>query len=609
MADNYEFSKSVFPQGIDSETPYSSLQFNYINDINGGVYSNNGLSLVQFDLSSIYNSASLVDPSKMFITVPVTMVSQYCSSLSAGTAVAPTLATGAWATQGLKCGYWNLLHGADLIVSNKTVEQFQPNINTYINFKMISSMSQDDLKTYGTSLGMGDQLDNPQSMKFNPASGVTTGSAAAWPGVVLTAGCVGGNGMTNNLPYGLTNPNAGDQTLFSTAQGTGTYNAGYYSRLKKYSDTSNGTYQNLFGATAGTGASMTSLMTETQIQNEFKPYFKISGNYMITYDVAVIRMCDIFDSMKSMCLMKKWDGIIRLYFNTGAVGSSVAILAGGSGMITSSSTSTFTNTCPLLQSCFTGAPVGSIGLVSGLFISKATNTTIFGVNLGASNASHSMSACRMYYPQVQLKPEKLIPYISENRAKKICYTSVLFNAFNGITSGSTFSALVQSGVTAIRGVLIIPFISASVNGSFPSTAVVTTGVNAFSQVLSPFDTAPATSAPISLINLQVSVGGVNQLSNTLSYTYENFLEQVSLYEKINGADIGLSCGLVNQQFWDTSRSYYVDCSRGNVSDNLSARNVNISFNNNSNATIDIMVFTEYFKEMIVDVETGLISGL
>ena len=64
-----------------------------------------------------------------------------------------------------------------------------------------------------------------------------------------------------------------------------------------------------------------------------------------------------------------------------------------------------------------------------------------------------------------IKPEKLIPYISENRSKTIVYTSVLFNTFNTITSGSTYSALVSSGITNIRGVLLIPFISSNTNGT------------------------------------------------------------------------------------------------------------------------------------------------
>eukprot|EP01036_Dinobryon_divergens_P032654 gene32654-42292_t len=144
-------------------------------------------------------------------------------------------------------------------------------------------------------------------------------------------------------------------------------------------------------------------------------------------------------------------------------------------------------------------------------------------------------------------------------------------------NGSTYSALVQSGVSNPRGVLLIPFISNNINGS---TSAAITGITTFSQIQSPFDTAPATSAPISLINLQVAVGGVNQLQNALNYCFENFIEQVSLYEKVN---------------------------LGDLADLMTPRNINVTFTNNSNVTIDVMVFTEYFQEMTVDVETGLIN--
>jgi hypothetical protein len=40
----------------------------------------------------------------------------------------------------------------------------------------------------------------------------------------------------------------------------------------------------------------------------------------------------------------------------------------------------------------------------------------------------------------------------------------------------------------------------------------------------------ASSAPISLTNLQVAVGGVNQLQSTLNYTDEKFIEQIDLAE-------------------------------------------------------------------------------
>ena len=64
-------------------------------------------------------------------------------------------------------------------------------------------MSQDDLKTYGTSLGMGEILDNPQSLKFNCQPNQSGSGPAAYPTVstTYTGGLVGGNGLVNNAPF------------------------------------------------------------------------------------------------------------------------------------------------------------------------------------------------------------------------------------------------------------------------------------------------------------------------------------------------------------------------------------------------------------------------
>ena len=96
---------------------------------------------------------------------------------------------------------------------------------------------------------------------------------------------------------------------------------------------------------------------------------------------------------------------------------------------------------------------------------------------------------------------------------------------------------------------------------------------------SPFDTCPATSAPISLTNLQVSVGGVNQLQSTLNYTFENFIEQINLAEALTSSDMGISCGLFNQAYWEMFRHYYVNIERSAITDNTSYQYfiINISF--------------------------------
>lgn len=600
MSDNYEFAKSVMPQGIETETPYLSKQWNYINDINNGVYSNNGLSLVQFDMSSIYNSSALIDISQAYLAIPISYVSAYST---ASALVAPV--AGSWASTGLKSGYFQLIHGLDLSVGGKQLEQFVPNVNQYVQFKMLSQMSHDDLKTIGTTIGMGDDIDNPQSLRFaGSAIAQATGTS---PTLTFVSGSVGGNGVSNNLPFSAS-PDFGDQPALGS-QFTNAYNNGYYSRLRKIIDTTNSNNK-LFGSASGTSTEFITNATKTSLES--KAYYTVNNtNYATWYDVAIIRLCDVLDSMKSLPLMKKFDGVLRFYVNTGTVVSSITGTSGQ--MITSGSQNTFTNTCPLIQSALLSLPASATNIGSGLFIGTPTatsltlNSSVTGVNLASGTNSHFLNACRIYYPQVQLKPEKLIPYISENRAKKVCWTSVLNNTFANISAGATVSFLVQSGVTAPRGLLVLPYVSGATHGSITTNgSTANTSVVPFSQLLSPF--SDGLTAPISLINLQVSIGGVNVLQNVLTEGWNDFLQQVNLYEKLAGSDLGLTCGLINQEFWETYRMYYVDCSRASIPDMASPRNITLSFTNNSLQAIDVLVFTEYFREGVVDVETGIISA-
>jgi hypothetical protein len=67
MTDNYEYRKSVIKQNDGDYSPFIDKQYNnYINDINNGIYTNSSLTLVNFDLGQIYNSAKHTNPSDMF---------------------------------------------------------------------------------------------------------------------------------------------------------------------------------------------------------------------------------------------------------------------------------------------------------------------------------------------------------------------------------------------------------------------------------------------------------------------------------------------------------------------------------------------------------------
>ncbi len=66
-------------------------------------------------------------------------------------------------------------------------------------------------------------------------------------------------------------------------------------------------------------------------------------------------------------------------------------------------------------------------------------------------------------------------------------------------------------------------------------------------------------------------------------------------------------GLINQNYCENSKWYYVNVERGNAADKVNGRNINVSFTNNSNVPIEVMVFIFYSDEIAIDVKTGLVA--
>jgi hypothetical protein len=65
-------------------------------------------------------------------------------------------------------------------------------------------------------------------------------------------------------------------------------------------------------------------MTGTQLNNEFRPYYTTSGNYMFWHDYAVIKFNYLFESLNKIGLVKRLDAQLRLWINTGTVNVTVA---------------------------------------------------------------------------------------------------------------------------------------------------------------------------------------------------------------------------------------------------------------------------------------------
>ena len=584
-SDNYEFEKASAPQSLEDNTPYKSKTYSYINDINSGVYNNNGLTLVQFDLSSIYNSSAFSDAADLFLVLPIVMTAVYGSGGPAATAqVAPP--TGAFSNVTLKSNFAHLIHQIEVISNGKCVQDMQPYINIYKHFKMLSQMTANDLSNQGTTLGFSDVLDGANSFTYTSGAGI----AAAGNNPNSS-----GSYLTNNRVFRGATVGSGVQNVIGV-QNLNTVNPALQARCGRYLDTSSSA-NNLFS----------SLITRSQLNNELRPFFEIVSNTAIWYDYAIIRVKDLCDVMAQMGLVKKMDILLRLYVNTGSVVATVGGTANtaGSNYYTGQSASTFTNTCPLTINFNDSALTASTTqIAAGCYVAKSPAETRFGTAI--ASASSGMSACRAYYSLVEIDPEKARLYLESNLNKRIVYESVITNNYTNISSGQSFSQLIQSGIRAPLGVLVVPCIAAA------TTATVSTYVQGYSAWGSAFDTFPATFQPcLSLINFQVTLGGVQQFQGTgaLNYTWENFIEQIALARDLTSGTLGLSVGLINQKWFENNKVYYADLSRGTRADKETARNLNISFTNNSNVAIDILVFTIFNDQIVLNVSNGSVQRL
>lgn len=571
--DNYQYTSSMEAQSRNAFTPFVDKQSNqYVADINSGVYSNSGLTLVQFDLSQIYNSSRWTSTQDMFLTIPIQMVAAF----STGNALVAPSTCATYSLLSLKNGYHHLIHSADLVIDGKTISDSQPFLNINTHVKMLSEMSYTDLLTSGTALGMADELDSPYSAIWNPAAPAKSGDG-------LTNNCM----LAPAASLGTVGP---VQTALSVAQGGKVMNTSGCKRIARTYDISGHT-QNLTG-----------LVSASKMVQDFRPTFTETNNYMIWNDVAIIRLRDLFDSLNQIGLVKKLNCQLRLYVNTGAC--SIAVTNPNATNTTyenfSPSNSSFGATCPFTINYLSdlaangGIPATTTNIVAGCFIQRPAVTALAGVNLALAGSSHAMPSCRIYYSSISLDPAKELKYIESSSAKSVVYKNYICNQYSAITAGGNFSQIIQSGVSNAYALLIVPLIATTVQ-------------NTHTQYGSPYDTSPGTFSPLQVSNLSVQLGGVQVFQQAYQYSFEHFLTQINNNESPVAGDWGLGTGLISRAWWENNRFIWVNLTRSAPADRVTPRSIYLSFTNNSDVAMDLLVFTIYLDEFTIDVSRGSIT--
>jgi hypothetical protein len=215
-----------------------------------------------------------------------------------------------------------------------------------------------------------------------------------------------------------------------------------------------------------------------------------------------------------------------------------------------------------------------------------------------------ITSVRLYAPAYTLSPLSEQRLLSLTPSKRIVYNDIFQFSFPNQGVNQPFNILVTNGIPNIRSVLVIPLLPSASNG------VAAVGAVRSSSILSPFASTPSSPDPLIIQNFQIQVSGKNLFINQLQYDYETFYEQLVSSNQLNGSlTTSLASGLVSKKdFQSLYRYYYGNCSRSLPSEEGVAKAIQIQGTIKStglaNASVDLMVFVEFEREITIDLRTG-----
>lgn len=560
-------------------TPQIFLKKDWLNilDNQNGNYQGNQSVI---DTSQLANSNKFMNYREAYLAVPMVLTATNGAANSALPLVAPeTAATSADMNFGLKNWFGSIVHSFTLDYNGTTIVQQTPYVGMWNCFKLLTTLSYQDLITNGAEMGF--YPDDPLAFGF-VASGTASGL---------------GIGTVNNL-VALGQPVV-DAAHFAFKNG----NEGL---LKRQSYIVYDSAALAGGATVGASA-FSALFDDAACIQQYKSYVSRKVNpaagvtACIQYSImATIKLKHLHSFFQNVPLLKGVFMKMTLNLNQ----SSITITAPASGNedswkgVTVSVNSPLGGVSPIMIAATTRAVTTGAGInLNSASISGTVSLAVGNRPIIASQSSLSTSfpsSIQLYVPAYTFNPVYETAYLS-SPVKKIAYTDVYQYQVLNVGAGATFNNLLTNGIANIKSVLIIPFFTATAN-------------EGISPILSPFTGEGAgTTSPLCLLtNFNVVVAGQNQIYNTQKYSYEQFLHQLQGCNAINGdMTDGLTSGLIDKLGFEHQYSYYyVNCSRMLPVEESVPKSVSIVGQNSSKKAIDLFCFIEYGVEVSIDLLSG-----
>lgn len=555
-----------------NDSPNIFVRKDYINllDNNNGNYSSNQ-SVV--DTSSLSSNNKYLSLREAYLSMPLlitlTGVNPYLPA---------TAATSADNAIGLKNGYHNMVHSVSVDLNGSTIIQQSNYINIFNAFKLLTTLSWNDVITEGSTIGF--YPDNPLSFAYAVADNAA------------------GAGVSNNTNLVQSATVTGVFTNYESSRG----NLGFLRRQQNINydpagviSTAGATYNNLLTA------NNCNLLWKSYIFNKTNGAAPGNASVMQINVRAVIMLKHLHSYFNNVPLLKGCFYKITLYLNNSTVEFSK--VAGAYSLINSTVQSG--GVCPLMLASGLANNGGAAGLPDAVGYRanlSVGNTTLDPIQrqIGIVGTGNLGNNVLLYVPLYSFNRVFEGAYLS-NPIKQVKYTDVYQYQIPSIGAGASFTNLITSGISNIKSVLVVPFYTSIVPGGAGVLA-------SLPPWQSPFDGAGSgcTSPLIHLTNFNVQLSGANVLYNQQRYTFEAFQNNLNGCNSVNGGMTdGLTSGLIDQLGFETSYCYYfVDCSRGMVIEETVPKSVQLVGTNTSSLPITLMCYIEYGVEVSIDALTS-----
>lgn len=534
------------------------------------------------DTSQLSNSNKYMSYREAYLLMPMLLT----ISTATGRFAPATEATAADYSIGLKNWFGTIIHSFTVDYMGTTIIQQTPYINMWNAFKLMTSLSWNDIITQGATIGF--YPDDPLAWGFsNVASDF-------------------GVGVCNNINYPANRQIGQDPT---TSFNTYTWNTGNLGFIKRQQFI-NFDLDGDIGSTTYRG-----LIPQQSINNLWKSYIFNKTNNALGGIMEIAITATVYlkhvHSFFSMCPLLKGvflkitanlNNTVVSISSTGAVGAnvfsinSVSVPVGG--------------VCPIMIASANGAGGSNLESAVGngaapyiLTLQVGGRTLNSGVaNVGGYANSPLGQSVYLYVPAYTFNPVFEQAYLS-SPIKQVKYTDIYqYQVLNVGANNGNFNNLITNGIANIKSVLIVPFYSASPN---PSVNGLPVGLPVYQ---SPFDPAGAgpTSPLCLLTNFNVVISGQNAIYNTERYSFEQFNNQLYGQNAVNGGlTDGLTSSLIDSLGFEMEYCYYyVNVSRMLPVEESVPKSVQIIGQNQSALPIDLWVFIEYGVDISIDTLTG-----